>query len=91
VWEALRAWRGIRPQSITEEASLRGNHVIGGRFVTDVAGLVRIVGWQGNPRAGVLLAAIDGDLEIAILDEEDFFPGMAVDGVAFHSWIEGGA
>jgi hypothetical protein len=27
----------------------------------------------------VLLAAIDGDLEVAILDEEDFFPGMAVD------------
>jgi len=29
----------------------------------------------------VLLAAIDGDLEVAILDEEDFFPRMAVDGV----------
>jgi hypothetical protein len=47
---------------------------------------------RGNhgPGAGVLLAAVDGELEVAILDEEDFFPGMAVDRVGFHAWIEGG-
>jgi hypothetical protein len=66
--------------------------VIGGRSVADVASIVRIVGCQENhrPRSGVLLAAVDGELEVAILDKQDFFPGMAVDGVGFHAWFEGG-
>ncbi len=74
------------------EVSDEVDDVVGGRPVADVAGVVRIVGCQEDhgPRAGVLFATVNGDLEVAILDEEDFFPGMAVDGVGFHAWIEGG-
>src|ERR1039458_6121663 len=74
------------------EVAYEVDDVVGGGREADVGGVVGIVGGEEDQRAGagVVLAAVDGDFEVALRDEEDLFPGVAMDGVRLHAGIESG-
>ena len=68
---------------VVREVADEVDDVVGGGREADVGGVVGIVGGEEDQRAGagVLLASVDGDFEVALRDEEDLFPGVAMDGV----------
>ncbi len=68
------------------------NDVVGGGRGADVLRVVRIVGGEEDHGAGAgeVLDAVDGDFEVALLDQEYLFPGVAMDGVRLLAGIEGG-
>jgi hypothetical protein len=82
--------RGRLGGGSVREVSDEVDDVVGGGREADVGGVVGIVGGEEDQGAGagVLLAAVDGDFEVAFLDEQHLFPGMTMDRVRLHAGVE---
>ena len=66
--------------------------VISGGFVADVVEIVGVVRGEEDQvaGAGAVGLAVDVEFDVAVLDEEHFFPGVVVNGVGVHAGAEGG-